>query len=257
MQPHLDSLTVHAGKGAAGKILIVGGGPETGVVSIHLLHRRGLQLRQLDNHRPELARLGASLGTIEEREIFSASQVLDDANSSHGAIAIEQSVEHQHRILAVVHDMPKYDAHIGLARQIDQYATLGLGREGQNLVDALRTFEVHRPSVVRIVSQERSVRTIRIKSKEWQRTIDEILRAQTRHDRFADPALFAANEVNCAHARRMTEASPGSTSRRLLPNCPQTPDRKNTSDIHDGVSLLVPPQLPQPHSQSPTWIFTS
>src|SRR5450755_2406789 len=108
-EPHLDPLALHPGERIGPGPHHVHGRPEAGIQAIDLLHRGWVQLGQLQHGGAEPARPRAGLRVIEEGEVVSPSQVLDDAVARCPLVAREQAIERLEGILPVVDDVPEDD----------------------------------------------------------------------------------------------------------------------------------------------------
>ena len=94
---------------------------------------------------------------------------------------------------------------LGLRGEINQDATLGsihggLGDSGlDDGVEAFVTVHDNGRGVARIKTHQCAVGTVGIEAEEGLFVVDQVLREQPCDQRFADPALFAADEVDVCH----------------------------------------------------------
>ena len=79
-------------------------------------------------------------------------------------------------------------------RQVYRYLVARL-ETGHDAVQPFIAVHHHRRGVVGVEARDRGVRTVGIEAGEGPATVDEILRQQACHDRLADPAFFAADEI--------------------------------------------------------------
>lgn len=86
---------------------------------------------------------------------------------------------------------------MGLGGEVHEDAPVGLaGGRFDNRVEAFVPVDHDRRGVVRVEAKQRAVRSVRIKPDERDLAINQVLRGHAGDDRFADAALFAADEVN-------------------------------------------------------------
>src|SRR5579871_1727109 len=252
LQPDLHPLPLHPREGLR-RGGPVGRRPEAGVPAVDLLHHGRVQLGQLQHGRPQPFRLGAGGRLLEQGEGLAAPRVLDHAVSRAVPVAREQAPERGQRVLAVIDHVPEDDAHpalraevehaglvdpraqeaIALGGQIDHHAPVGLGPQGQDLVDAGEVGEIDRPGVVGVEADQRAVRPVGVCGRERELAIDAVLRAEARDHRLADAALLPPDEVDRAHAGSIRpgifRAGGGDVSiRRRVSGRRGAPDRPRT-----------------------------
>ena len=136
------------------------------------------------------------------------------------AEAVEQLAQEVDRVLARVHHVPVRDAdahlvgevqHAGivdplqqrvvrLRRQVDQDAPLRmLDGRFHDRVERLEAVDQHRRGVARVEAHQRAVRAVGVEAEERHVAVDEVLRDHARHQRLADAALLAADEMDVGH----------------------------------------------------------
>ena len=87
-----------------------------------------------------------------------------------------------------------------LRGKVDQDAAIGFGSRGFD--DGVEAFiSVHHDgrSVAGIKAHQRTVRFVGVEAEKRTFVVDQILREDACDQRFADAALFAADEVNVSH----------------------------------------------------------
>ena len=92
---------------------------------------------------------------------------------------------------------PSHQGLVCLGRQIDEHTAAGLlDRRLDDAIERLIAVDQHRGCIVGIKAKQSAVRAIGVKTNEGQLMIDQELGDQPGDHGFADPALFATNEVH-------------------------------------------------------------
>ena len=104
---------------------------------------------------------------------------------------------------------------VRLRREVDEDAPAGLVDGGlDDRVERLDLVDRHRRGVAGVEAHQRAVRAVGVEAEEGQLLVDQVLRQHARHQRFADAAFFAADEMDVSrrHEAIVTWPACGATT---------------------------------------------